>query len=64
MSQLLTIKQAAEQLAQSEATIRKWIYQGRLPSVKNGRSRRVRQSDIDQVASNGLPDFSVAKKAA
>lgn len=48
MHQLLTIKQAAELLACSEAAIRKWIYQRRLPAVKVGRLTRVRVSDLER----------------
>ncbi len=36
MEQLLSAKQAAEVLACSEAAMRKWVYQRRLPAVKVG----------------------------
>ena len=47
MDQLLTVKQAAELLACSQATIRKWIYQRRLPVVKVGRLTRLRTRDLE-----------------
>jgi len=34
VQRLLTVKEAAELLACSEAAVRKWIYQQRLPKVK------------------------------
>ena len=64
MQQLLTIKQASELLACSPAAIRKWIFQGRLRAVKVGRLTRLRQEDIERVASKGLPDRNQAEKAA
>ena len=48
MDKLLTVKQAAELLACSEAGIRKWIYQRKLPVVKVGRLTRVRATDLEK----------------
>jgi excisionase family DNA binding protein len=65
MSQLLTIKQAAERLACSEAAIRKWISQGRLTRVKLGRLTRLRLEDVERMVSAGaLPGRSCGKQAA
>ena len=47
MEGLLTIKEAAKFLACSEALLRKWIYQSKLPRVKVGRLVRIRQSDLE-----------------
>jgi excisionase family DNA binding protein len=47
MEQLLTVKQAAEVLVCSEAAIRKWAYQRRLPVVRVGRLVRVRVTDLE-----------------
>lgn len=47
MEKLLTVKQAAELLGCSEAAIRKWVYQRRLPRVKVGRLVRVRVTDLE-----------------
>ena len=54
MDRLLTVKQAAEMLACSEAAIRKWLYQRRLTRVKVGRLTRVRLSDVEMLVSEGL----------
>jgi excisionase family DNA binding protein len=54
MDRLLTIKEAAELLACSEAAIRKWIYQRRLPHVKVGRLTRLRQRDVEALVTKGL----------
>jgi excisionase family DNA binding protein len=50
----VTVKDAAIQLSCSEAAIRKWIYQGKLPRVKVGRLTRLRQRDIDSLITDGL----------
>jgi excisionase family DNA binding protein len=55
MDQLLTVKQAAQQLACEESTIRKWLSQGRLPRVKVGRLTRLRARDVSAVVEGGLP---------
>jgi excisionase family DNA binding protein len=47
MRQLLTVREAARLLACSEAAIRKWIYQQRLPAVKVGRLIRIAESDLE-----------------
>jgi excisionase family DNA binding protein len=54
MDKLLTAKEAAELLSCSEAAIRKWLYQRRLPRVKVGRLTRIRQSDLEGLLTNGL----------
>jgi excisionase family DNA binding protein len=58
MDQLMTVKQAAEALSCSEAAIRKWIYQRRLPAVKVGRLTRLRASDLEALLAKGLPRAS------
>jgi len=52
MQRLITVKEAAELLACSEAAVRKWIYQRRLPKVKVGRLTRLRQSDVEGLVSD------------
>jgi excisionase family DNA binding protein len=54
LNQLVTVKDAAGLLACSEAAIRKWIYQRRLPVVKVGRLTRLRLSDLEALVANGL----------
>lgn len=51
---LLSVKQAAELLSCSEAAIRKWIQQGRLPALKVGRLTRLRLRDLEGVMTKGL----------
>jgi len=52
---LLTIGQAAVMLGATEAAVRKWISQRRLPVVKLGRLTRLRLSDLEVVVKHGLP---------
>jgi excisionase family DNA binding protein len=47
MDQLLTVAETASMLACSQAAIRKWLYQRRLPSVKVGRLTRIRVRDVE-----------------
>jgi len=54
MQRLLTVKEAAELLACSEAAVRKWIYKRRLRRVKVGRLTRLRLSDVEGLISEGL----------
>jgi len=53
MEQLLTVKEAARLLACSEAAIRKWVFQRRLPVVKVGRLTRLRQRDLEAFIAGG-----------
>jgi len=56
MDQLLTVQEAAKLLACSEAAIRKWIYQRRLPALKVGRLVRVSVVDLEKFAANTALD--------
>jgi excisionase family DNA binding protein len=53
MEKLLTVKQAADLLGCSEAGIRKWVYQRRLPVVRVGRLVRVRATDLETFVEAG-----------
>lgn len=63
MEALISVKQAAESLGCSEALLRKWLCQGKLPSVKVGRLTRIRQSDLGAWLRFGLqPTRGESKK--
>jgi len=51
---LLTINQAAERLNVSVYTIRAWVGQRRVDSVRLGRSVRVPATEIDRLVESGL----------
>ena len=51
---LNTIPETAQQLNLSNSTIRSWIWQRRIESVRVGRVVRIRQSAIDAVIENGI----------
>lgn len=56
MSQLLTVKQAANLLSLKVATIRTWIYQRRLPCVRCGRAVRIPADAVQQfIERNTVP---------
>lgn len=54
---LVDTKQAATILGCEPSTVRKWIAQRRLPSVKIGRLRRLRLDDLQRIVANGLGDY-------
>lgn len=54
MEELYSVKQAAKSLGCSEALLRRWLYQGKLPHVKVGRLTRIRQSDLEAWLRLGL----------
>jgi excisionase family DNA binding protein len=54
--QLVDTNQAAEILGCEASTVRKWIAQRRLPSVKIGRLRRLRLEDLQRIVASGLGD--------
>ena len=53
MSQLLSVFQVADRLALKSATIRKLIYQRRLPIVRIGRAVRVKETDVELLIVEG-----------
>lgn len=54
-AQLLSVKAVAERLSVTEAAVRKWLAQRRLPVVKLGRLTRLRACDLERVVKDGLP---------
>ncbi len=53
--QLLTVTEAAERLALKPATVRKMLYQRRLPRVRVGRRAvRARESDVEALIRLGF----------
>jgi len=55
METLLTVKDAAQYLRCSEAAIRKWLVERRLPIVKVGELTRIPSYAINVTAEHGLP---------
>jgi excisionase family DNA binding protein len=47
--QLLTVAEAAQLLALRPCTIRKWLYERRLPYVRLGRAVRLRKVDMERM---------------
>lgn len=62
MDGLFSIKDAAQYLSCSEAMLRKWIHQGKLPVVKIGRLTRIRLEDLKAWARVGLHDAQKENK--
>jgi len=61
--QLLSIQDAATMLGATEAAVRKWLAQRRLPVVKLGRLTRLRLSDLEGVVKHGLPAPGTHRRA-
>lgn len=51
---LYSVEESAEILAISKWSIRLYVKQGRIPSVKVGTRRLIRASDLQKIAANGL----------
>ncbi len=49
----LTVAEVAELLKLNQQTVRNWIDQGSLPSVKVGRRVRIKRSDFDRIVERG-----------
>src|SRR3984957_13174233 len=49
----LTVAEVAELLRLNQQTVRNWIDQGSLPALRVGRRVRIKQSDLDQLLSDG-----------
>lgn len=52
-SNLLSVPEAADALNVSVATIRSWVWQRQIESVRIGRAVRIRQAAIDEVIARG-----------
>lgn len=53
MTQLLTIGEAAKQLAISPPTLRAWIWHRRIDFVRVGRAVRIKQETVDALVEAG-----------
>src|SRR5262249_21019859 len=53
--QLITVNEAAKLLACTPAAVRKWLAMRRLDPVKIGRLTRLKLTDIQRIATEGLP---------
>ena len=51
--QLWTVRETAKRLALQPSTIRRFIFEKRLPVVRLGRAVRVRESDLAKVIARG-----------
>jgi excisionase family DNA binding protein len=54
MDKLISVKEAAARLSCAEASIWKWLGQGKLQRVKVGRLTRIREQDIESIIRLGL----------
>jgi len=52
---LVSLREASVRLSVSPITLRRWIRQGLLPSVRLGGTRRLRAGDIEALIRVGLP---------
>jgi len=50
---LKRVSEVARELGVEESTIRKWIFEKRIPVVKLGRSVRIKPEDIEKMISDG-----------
>lgn len=48
----LTVREAAQRVHRAEETIRRWIWTGKLPARKLGRSYQVHENDLDAIVAS------------
>lgn len=63
MEKLLNTKQAADLLGVTEARIRQFIYDQRLPAQKIGRDHVIKQADFKDFQANGRKTTGRPKKS-
>lgn len=54
MNQLLKPEEVGALLKIKEGTIRRWIFQRRIPVVRVGRAVRIRVEDVERLVRDGL----------
>ena len=64
MEKLFSVPETAKAWSVSRHSIRKWIHEGRIPTVRMGRRVFVKESTIASIIENGLPEgkFQSRKK--
>jgi excisionase family DNA binding protein len=50
---LITVKEFADRLGLAEITVRKWIGQKKIQSIKMGSMRRIPESEVDRLKNGG-----------
>lgn len=50
---LMSLRQASDEFALSIATLRAWVWQRRIESIRLGRAVRIRRSAIDKLIESG-----------
>ena len=53
MTKLLKPGDVADRLAVAPATVRRWIFDGRLPTVRVGAAVRIREEDLEALVRMG-----------
>ncbi|MGV0838536.1 helix-turn-helix domain-containing protein [Mycolicibacterium thermoresistibile] len=51
--ELLLIREAAELLGRHENTVRRWVAEGTIPSIRIGYYFQIRRSDVEEILRNG-----------
>lgn len=64
MSEIMTVKEVAEFLRLSRATVWRMIQEQRLPAFRVGRSWRVRREDVDRLTQPGATRFATSPAPA
>lgn len=49
MEKYYSVKELSQSLGLAEITIRQWIQQGKIESIKFGKARRIPQSEVDKL---------------
>lgn len=55
-TRLLRIDEVATALGIAQVTVRKWVRQGRIASIKLSRARRIPATELERLVQEGLPE--------
>ncbi len=60
---IVTVPELAPYLKVARSTVWRWIYSGRIPSIRIGRTRRIKREDVEQCLKSGdIQPESVTQK--
>ncbi len=58
--EVLDVREAADYVARTPETVRRWVWSGRLPALRRGNRLLVRRADLDAVAGRQEQSLSLA----
>lgn len=62
--EVLDVREAADYVARTPETVRRWVWSGRLEAVRRGNRLLVRRADLDALTGAARPALSLGEWAA